>query len=130
MRNVFRYSRPRNNLTVVDEYHYLLNGARVVYTLDIETMRQVMQKYKKTGSLHADLPSGVPGRREPCHVEIALEGGNIVSCSITTSRGPLLTGDRAYQELTRLGRLRWTFVPSGPAVTQPGPTTRASEKNI
>jgi hypothetical protein len=85
--------------------------SRVVYTLDIETMRQVMQKYKKTGHLHADLPSGVPGMRDFCRVEIALEAGKIVSCSIVSNRGLLITGDKAYQELTRLGRIGWTFVP-------------------
>lgn len=99
-----------------------------MYTLDIETMRQIMQAHKKTGHLHADLPSGVPKLREPCHVEIALEAGNIVSCSIASSRGLLLTGDKAYQELTRLGRLHWTFVLQSLPVTQPGLATHAVEK--
>lgn len=82
-----------------------------MYTLDVETMRQVMLAHKKTGRLQADLPSGVPSLREPCHVEIALEAGNIVSSAIIARSGFLLTGEKAYQELTRVGRLSWTFIP-------------------
>lgn len=92
-----------------------------MYTLDIETMRQVMQTHKKTGRLQADLPSGIPSLREPCHVEIALEGGNITSSSIVGKSGSLLTGARAYQELTRVGRLNWTFTPQSPTITQSEP---------
>lgn len=100
-----------------------------MYTLDIETMRQVMQAHKKTGRLHTDLPSGVPSLREPCHVEITLEAGNIVSSAIVGSSGSLLTGDRAYYELTRLGRLRWTFTPQSLSLSQPEPAPRALEKH-
>ncbi len=96
----------------------------MVYTLEVETMIQIMQKHKKTGHLHADLPSGVPGLRESCHVEIALEIGNIISCSIAGSGGFTLTGNRAYQELTHSGRIRWTFVPPPSPITQPGLTTQ------
>lgn len=101
-----------------------------MYTLDIETMRQVMQAHKKTGRLQTDLPSGVSSLREPCHVEIALEAGEIVSSSIVGRSGSLLTGDRAYQELIHLGRLRWTFVPQSPTVTQPEPAPRALAKYV
>ena len=98
-----------------------------MYTLDIETMRQIMQKHKQTGHLHADLPSGVPSLRETCHVEIALKDGKMVSCSIASSQH-LLTGDKAYKELTRLGRIHWTFVPSSPPVTQPRLPSHSLEK--
>jgi hypothetical protein len=91
-----------------------------VYTLDLKTMLQIMQKHKQTGHLHTDLPSGVPGLRGPCHVDIVLEVGTMVSCTIKSARGALLTGDKAYQELTRLGRLRWTLVPSVPPAGRPG----------
>jgi DNA-binding transcriptional regulator YhcF (GntR family) len=91
-------------------------------------MRQMMQKYKKTGYLQADLPSGVRGLRDSCRVEITLKAGEMVSCSITSSRGLLLTGDKAYQELIRQGRIHWTFVSSSPLVTQTSPV-RALEKN-
>ena len=99
-----------------------------MYTLDVETMRQVIQAHKKTGRLHADLPSGVSSLREPCHVEIALEAGNIVSSAIIGKSGSLLTGERAYQELALLGRLPWTFTPRSPPTIQPLPVTHALEK--
>jgi hypothetical protein len=91
-----------------------------VYTLDLKTMLQIMQKHKQTGHLHTDLPSGVPSLRGPCHVDILLEAGTMASCTIKSSRGVLLTGDKAYQELTRLGRLHWTFIPSVFPVGRPG----------
>src|SRR5438105_210222 len=93
-------------------------------------MRQVMQKYKRTGYLQADLPSGVRGLRDSCRVEITLKAGEMVSCSITSSRGLLLTGDKAYQELTRQGRLHWNFVPPSPPVTQSGPGPGSLEKQV
>jgi hypothetical protein len=96
---------------------------KTVYTLTIEIMIQVMQTHKKTGRLQTDLPSGVTGIREPCYVEIALEAGNVISCSITGSQGPLLTGAKAYQELMRQGRLDWTFVPQTQPLTTSAPIT-------
>jgi hypothetical protein len=87
-----------------------------------------MQKHKKTGHLHADLPKGVPQLRGPCRAEITLKTGKIVSCSITSSRGSFLSGDKAYQELMRLGRLHWSFVSQMPSVAQPGGLANQLEK--
>lgn len=103
---------------------------QLVYTLDLVTIMQIMQAHKKTGALHADLPSGVPKLREPCRVEIALEAGNIFSCAIISKRGSLLTGDEAYQKLVHLGRIRWTFVPQQSSVQPSESANRASEKAV
>jgi hypothetical protein len=100
-----------------------------VYNLTVEIMIQVMQTHKKTGHLQTDLSSGVSGFREPCHVEIALQAGNVISCSITGSQGLLLTGAKAYQELTRQGRLDWTFVPQTQPLTAPAPITDPLTRN-
>jgi hypothetical protein len=87
-----------------------------------------MRAHKKTGHLYADLPSGVPSLREPCRVEIALKEGNIVSCSIISNRSIFLTGDKAYQELIRMGPVRWTFVPQSPTTLLAGSASRPVEK--
>lgn len=93
-----------------------------MYTLDFETMRQVMQEHQKTGFLQADVPGGVMGLREPCRIEINILAGVLVSCAIVGASGRRLTGIEAARELARLERLRWTFTPqqepSGKVVQQ------------
>jgi hypothetical protein len=83
-----------------------------MYTLDFETIRQVMQEHQKTGFLSAELPSGVPSLQEPCRIEINILAGAMASCAIISSSGSHITGKKAAEELSRLGRLRWTFMPN------------------
>lgn len=92
-----------------------------MYTLDFETIKQVMQEHQKTGLLSAEVPAGLAGLREPCRVEINILAGNIVSCAIVGDSGSFITGNEATQELARLGRIRWTFTPQQRANTQPVP---------
>lgn len=92
-----------------------------MYTLDFETIKQVMQEHQKTGLLSAEMPAGLAGLREPCRIEINILAGNIVSCAIVGDSGRFLTGNEAAQELARLGRIRWTFTPQQRASTQPVP---------
>jgi hypothetical protein len=81
----------------------------LMYSLDFETMRQVMQEHQKTGFLYADAPSGVGRIHEPCRIEVTMKAGNVVSCSVIGNSGRSLTGKEAARELARLGELRWTF---------------------
>ncbi|HZR41768.1 MAG TPA: hypothetical protein VFB12_16730 [Ktedonobacteraceae bacterium] len=90
-----------------------------MYMLDFETIQQVMQAYQQTGRLSADVPSGVAGLREPCHVEINVIAGLITSCTVVGKSGQKVTGKKAEQELVRLGQLRWTFTPQSETVLQP-----------
>lgn len=92
-----------------------------MYTLDFETIKQVMQEHQKTGLLSAEMPAGLAGLREPCRIEINILAGNIVSCAIVGDSGRFITGNEAAQELARLGRIRWTFTPQQRASTQPVP---------
>lgn len=101
-----------------------------MYTLDIETIRQIMLAHKKTGYLCADLPVDAPARREPWRVEIKLEAGNIISCTIANSQGPLFVGEKAYRELVRLGQITWTLVPLSAAVTPPEPVVPITSKSV
>jgi hypothetical protein len=84
----------------------------LMYTLNFETIRQAMQAHQKTGSLHALIPTGVASLREPCHIEINIVAGAIISCTITgkKSRG-YLTGEKAIRELYGIGQVSWTFTP-------------------
>ncbi len=98
-----------------------------MYTLDFETIQQVMQEHQKTGFLLAEAPSGIVGLREACHIEIKIVAGAIVSCSVIGSSGRRLTGKEAARGLARLGRIRWTFTPQQEVATQPAPPTSAFE---
>lgn len=82
-----------------------------MYNLDFETMKQVMQEHQKTGYLYADVSSGVAGMQEPCRIEVNLQAGIVVSCSITGSSGRRLTDKDSAKKIARLGRLKWTFTP-------------------
>jgi len=81
-----------------------------MYHLDFKTVMYMMQEHQKTGVLYTDVPSNATILREPCHIEIKLEDGNLISCSIVgTNSGRRITGKEAINELSRLGQLSWTL---------------------
>jgi hypothetical protein len=82
-----------------------------MYTLDFRTVLQVMQEHQKTGLLYADVPPDAVGMREPCRIEVKLEAGTMVSCSIVTESGQRLSEKESVRKISRLGALVWTFVP-------------------
>jgi len=90
-----------------------------MYTLNFETIKQMMQAYQQTGLLVAEVPSGVGRLREPCRIEVNVVSGLISSCAIVGSSGRYLTGKEAIQELSRLGRLNWTFTPHKEEIVTP-----------
>jgi hypothetical protein len=95
------------------------------YTLDFETIQQVMQEHQKTGFLYAEVPSGVAQLRESCRIEIKIMAGVIASCIVIGASGQRLTGKEAAQGLARLGRLRWTFTPQQEVAAQVAPSSLA-----
>jgi hypothetical protein len=102
-----------------------------MYTLNFETIKQMMQAYQQTGSLYAEVPSGVGRLREPCRIEVTVVSGQISSCAIVGSSGRYLTGKEAVRELTRLGRLNWTFTPrEEQEVVESSPVSSASIKAV
>jgi hypothetical protein len=90
-----------------------------MYTLNFETIKQMMLAYQQTGFLYAEAPTGVGPLREPCRIEIKVMSGTMVSCTVVGTNGRRLTGKEATQGLARLGRLTWTFTPLQEAVVQP-----------
>lgn len=93
-----------------------------MYTLDFETMKQVMQEHQMTGSLTAEVSTGVIGMHEPCRIEISIKEGVIISAAIIgNTSGRNLTGKDVMKALSRLGRLRWDFVAQQAKTTQPLP---------
>jgi hypothetical protein len=82
-----------------------------MYNLDFETIKLVMQEHQKTGFLYAEIPSGTARLRESCRIEIEIMTGSFVFCTLIGNSGRRLTGKEAEKELSRLGRLSWTFTP-------------------
>lgn len=101
-----------------------------MYTLDFNTIKLMMQSYQQTGLLTAEVASGVAGLRGPCRIEIALNAGSIVMCTLIGSDGAWLTGKEAEQALTHLGRLRWTFTMQPEVVALPKPAIPVVETNF
>jgi hypothetical protein len=101
-----------------------------VYTLDFETMKQVMQEHQKTGFLTAETPSGVKNLRGPCRIEIMLKAGDVVSCTLVGSNGGQLTGKDAAQALIHLGRLDWTFMPEPEVIAPQARPAPIAEENF
>jgi hypothetical protein len=93
------------------------------FTLDFQTIQQVMQAHSRTGRLYAETPSGVAGLRGSCHIEIEVLQGKIISCTVINRSGQQVTGARAAAALSRLGRLRWTFTPEAEVAGPPVPPT-------
>jgi hypothetical protein len=89
-----------------------------MYTLDFETMKQVMQEHQMTGLLIAEVPSGVAGMHEPCRIEINIQAGDMVTSCIVGNSGRRITGKEFAKALSRLGRLNWNFTPQKGRSTQ------------
>ena len=82
----------------------------MIYSIDLETMAQILQEHRQTGVLQAELPGGMAGLRERCRIEIDVVKGNIVACRVeNSSERVVLWGEDALREVNRLGVLDWTL---------------------
>ncbi|MFL5663597.1 MAG: hypothetical protein ACJ8BW_19995 [Ktedonobacteraceae bacterium] len=81
-----------------------------MYTIDLATILQLLQEFRRNGILQAELPSGVPGIREPCQALIELAEGKVVFCHIKNANGrTVLASEDALNVLNGLGTLNWLF---------------------
>ncbi len=102
-----------------------------VYNLDLETMLSTLSRRQLSGSLVADVPKGRVGR-EPAHIEINVNSGKIISCSLRSGR-LYVTGENVLQILARLDIIPWIFSvsPQQSSVTQSlVPMTEVSQARI
>jgi len=83
----------------------------LMYNLDFETIKQVMQEHQKTGYLYADVSAGISGLSEPGRIEVRLQVGVVVSCSIVGKSGKRLGEKESIKRVERMGHLKWTFTP-------------------
>ncbi len=78
-----------------------------VYNLDLETMLSTLSRRQLSGSLVADVPKGKVGR-EPAHIEINVDSGKIVFCSLQSGKTHL-TGESMLQIIAQLEVIPWIF---------------------
>ncbi len=103
-----------------------------MYSLDTETMLQLLRERRQTGILATDLPLGTAGVRGRLHAVVTITAGKIVDCRIEESNGQLwVVGEEALQELHRLGTLDWSLTlqqttPKLPAIQQTSPVLNYS----
>ena len=103
-----------------------------VYSLDTETMLQLLRERRQTGILATDLPMGTAGTRGRLRAIVTITAGKIIDCRIEESNGQLwVVGEEALQELHRLGTLDWSLTlqqtnPKLPAIQQTSPTLDTS----
>ncbi|HET8911026.1 MAG TPA: hypothetical protein VFN23_06165 [Ktedonobacteraceae bacterium] len=82
-----------------------------MYTLDLQTILQLLQDFKQRGTLQTQIPNGVPGVKERCLVWIEFVSGEIASCTIQTQSGKqVLTAQKALNTLYGLGALDWELI--------------------
>ena len=84
-----------------------------VYNLDLETMLSTLSRRQLSGILVTDLPRGSVGR-EPAHIEISVDIGKVVSCSLQSGQ-TYITGENVLQLLARLEIIPWVFAAASPA---------------
>ncbi len=81
-----------------------------VYNLDLETMLSTLSRRQLSGRLVADVPRGRVGR-EPAHIEISVDSGKVVSCSLQSGQA-YVTGENVLRILARLDIIPWIFTAS------------------
>jgi hypothetical protein len=91
----------------------LAGKGHALYTIDLVTILQMLREFRQTGTLRADLPSGLPRLKQPCFVITELVNGEMTACYVKDARGQiLLSAQRAYQVISDAGKLNWVFCAS------------------
>ncbi len=78
-----------------------------VYNLDLETMLSTLSRRQLSGSLVADVPKGKVGR-ESAHIEINVDSGKIVFCSLQSGKTHL-TGESVLHMIAQIEVIPWIF---------------------
>lgn len=93
-----------------------------VYSLDYDMVIQVLQQFRYSGEVHADVPLPAKLRVEG-RVILMVYNGIIRSCFILDRNGRKLYHDAEAQRLLpKLGVLEWKLVPfTSPPSTEPAP---------
>jgi hypothetical protein len=78
------------------------------YTIDLDTILQVLGGFQQNGLLQGDLPAKKLGNKVPWKAYLRLSEGKVVSCSIVDEKEMLVrVGQDALQMLRGAGQLHW-----------------------
>ncbi len=81
------------------------------YTIDLDTILQILGGYQQNGTLHGDVPPRKLDNRVPLKAQLRLFEGEVISCTILDERGTVIsTGKIALEALRRAGQLNWTMM--------------------
>lgn len=98
-----------------------------MYNIDLATLLQLLQEFRRSVSISAQLPSGALSLKEQCQVKIELVEGKIMSCRIENNNGQVrISGDDALQALYRLGTINWKLqeqIETPKRLTEASPTS-------
>lgn len=82
------------------------------YTIDLDTILQILRGFHKSGTLHGELPARKLDNKVPWQAQLRLLEGEVIACSILNERGAVVrSGEDALKALRRAGNLNWTMVP-------------------
>src|SRR5579885_1946347 len=92
-----------------------------MFSVDYETLRQIIQQFMYTGVFQAYItnPRLLP---EEGNIELQAKEGNIIACRFVTKKGLVYSWDRWETELTRLGILNWDMTTSAEDLPQGSPS--------
>jgi hypothetical protein len=78
------------------------------YTIDLDTILQILGGFQQNGVLQGDLPVRKVGNKVPWRAYLRLVEGKVVACSIIDNRDrPVQSGESALNVLRRAGQLHW-----------------------
>ncbi|HEV2662737.1 MAG TPA: hypothetical protein VGU68_19175 [Ktedonobacteraceae bacterium] len=81
------------------------------YTIDLDTILQILGGYQQNGTLHGDIPPRKLDNKVPLKAQLRLFEGEVISCTILDERGTVIsTGKVALEALRRAGQLNWTMM--------------------
>lgn len=81
------------------------------YTIDLDTILQILGGYQQNGTLHGDIPPRKLDNKVPLKAQLRLFEGAVISCTILDEKGAIvLTGGTALKALRQAGQLNWTMM--------------------
>lgn len=81
------------------------------YTIDLDTILQILQSFHRSGTLQGDLPARKLNNKVPWQAQLRLLEGEVTACSILDERGAVVqSGGVAFKSLQKVGKINWTMI--------------------
>ncbi len=94
------------------------------YTIDLDTILQILRGFQKSGTLSGELPARKLGNKVAWQAQLRLLDGEVVTCVVLNENGAAVrSGEDALKALQKAGNLNWTMMPDSEQ-TKRSPTVR------